>query len=469
MRVNRKESMASSILVVDDEKFIVEAISQHLVGAGHEVVGLIDSTQALETIQERDFDVVLTDLRMPEVSGMDLARAIHTKGTDTQVIILTGYATLDSAIESVSLDVYAYLNKPFELRELGQVVDRALTEQCLRRDNEALQASVAKLLDDVSTLYEVTRFIYDTDDWTMTIEFILDTLSIGLGLTHSCLLLRTEDGQYHLERANFPKESRMASQLEANSWESLDAVVSSREPTYVENPSEVSLLFQESSSPDEPLHGIQFIPIRYRESLLGFLVVFITGQPSTVPDDLRMLLQILAIQVAPPIFQLLSGSREGGAKNRTWHVDSQNLFEQYLADHTYNGPVGVSLLRFVTPREIDSQRELTSFHKLCSHMLLKHEPESTLHWLGADTAWAFFPGANQVQAEITCMALADDFQRAESTDQRKDGVAELFYGSGSWPQDDLTISEFLTGIWTVLMSRIHKRVWEQVASRSENS
>jgi len=97
--------MAATILVVDDEKFLVEGISQHLRDSGYQVVGLVDSTKALEAVRNEDFDLVLTDLRMPGVSGIDLARAVCDKDTDTQVIILTGYATLDSAIESVRLDV----------------------------------------------------------------------------------------------------------------------------------------------------------------------------------------------------------------------------------------------------------------------------------------------------------------------------------------------------------------------------
>jgi CheY-like chemotaxis protein len=460
--------MASTILVVDDEKFIVEAISQHLDGAGYDVVGMINSTQAMETIQERDFDLVLTDLRMPDVSGMDLARAVHAKDTDTQVIILTGYATLDSAIESVRLDVYAYLNKPFELRELGQVVDRALTEQRLKRDNEALQANVAKLLDDVSTLYEVTRFLYDTNDWTMATEFVLDTLSIGLGLTYSGLLLKAEDGQYHFEKTNFPAGSRLVAQAETCSWELLDTMVSSGEPTYLENGEEASSLFEALSTPGDPLQGIQFTPIRYHEILLGYLIVFVAGETAVVSDNSRKLLQILAIQIAPLVYQSRSGDVLEHTQGRGWHVDSQNLFERYLADQTPDEPIGISLLRFVTPRDLASLEELTSFHAWCSDMLLRHEPESTLYWLGADTAMAFFPRTNQVQAEIACMALADDFHRTELTAQKKEDAARLFYGSASWPQDDLAIPEFLTGIWALLMNRIHNYAKEQVALRTED-
>ncbi|MCH8327116.1 MAG: response regulator, partial [Candidatus Marinimicrobia bacterium] len=206
--------MQARILVVDDEKFIVEAISQHLTQLGHEVRSFLDPSEALLAIKSEPIDLVLTDLRMPDVSGMDITRAVYDRGEDTRVVILTGYATLDSAIESVHLQVYAYLNKPFDLRQLGQVVERALTEQRLERENKQLTEKISNMLSDITTLYEVSRLIYDTDDFDMTLEFVLDTLSIGLGISHSVLITKTSSGEYSIAKANMPESSKIAGVLE---------------------------------------------------------------------------------------------------------------------------------------------------------------------------------------------------------------------------------------------------------------
>lgn len=290
--------MSANILVVDDERFIVEAVSQHLKDKGYNVLSYIDSTQALEAIEKQDFDLVLTDLRMPDVSGMDITRAVRAKETDTMVIILTGYATLDSAIESVSLNVYAYLNKPFELRELGEVVERALRVQSLERENKALQVDIGKMLDDVSTLYEVTRFIYDADDWDVSMEFILDTLSVSLGLTHSCLFELHQDNEFTMTKSNFGEGSDLPKKATAFSWQSLQKQISSTELTYLQREHTKSPVFDKLSSSKEPLRAILFIPVRYRERLLGFLAIFITGDMPEPSHDTRMLLQILALQIS---------------------------------------------------------------------------------------------------------------------------------------------------------------------------
>lgn len=460
--------MAPTILVVDDERFIVEAISQHLRDSDYEVVGLVDSTEALERVNKEDFDLVLTDLRMPDVSGMDIARAVHARGTDTMVIILTGYATLDSAIESVGLNVYAYLNKPFELRELGCVVERALTTQRLKRENEVLRLRVSKMLEDVSTLHEVTRFIYDTDDWATIMEFIMDTLSIGLGITHSCLLLKDEAEGYTVGKANFPAGSTLHERVATCSWKSLETMVSSEEPTFLETGAEKSSLPKELSTPDEPLKGLLFTPIRYRELLLGFLVVFLTEDMEEIPEDKGTLMQILALQIAPQVYQSML-EQPAVSAGASWYSEAQKILRQQIDSfQTSENHIGVNLLRFMTPRPLASQEELESFHQHCTEMLVKHEPGAKIHWLVADTALAFFPGANQVQSEITCMAMADDFRKSELARLKQDGVAQLFYASASWPQEAENTAEFLSGVWARLVNQIHNYTYQQVAAKTGN-
>ncbi|MFB0517012.1 MAG: response regulator [Candidatus Neomarinimicrobiota bacterium] len=453
--------MAASILVVDDEKYIVEAVTQHLQASGYEVEGLMDSAKALETVQNEDFDLVLLDLRMPEVSGMEIARAVHAKSTDTKLIILTGYATLDSAIESVSLDVYAYLNKPFELRELGRIVDRALTAQRVQRENEALQVRISKMLKDVSTLYEVTRFLYDTDDCEITMEFVLDTLSIGLGITHSCLILKDEDQGCLVGKTNFPAGSTLAERVTACSWNFLDTAVSPDEQTLLDFEGKPSEFPIELSTPDEPLAGIVFTPIRYRELLLGFLVVFLPVNMPEFSEDQRMLLRILALQVAPQVYQCRVMQSTAGI-DAPWHSEAQRIFSRQVNAHEASDEcIGVNLLRFITPRTLASQKEMKSFHQRCSDLLRKHEPKADIHWLVADTALAFFPGANQVQSEITCMAFAEDFRKSELAELQAEGVAELFYASASWPQNAPNPAEFLNKVWARLLHQIHQHVHQQ--------
>lgn len=458
--------MGSRILVIDDEKFIVEAIAQHLKQSGYEVATFIDPVKAKETIETEDFDLVLTDLRMPHVSGMDITRAVQERNKDTLVIILTGFATLDSAIESVHLQVYAYLNKPFDLRQLGQVVERALTEQRLKRENEILQARIANMLNDVTTLHKVSQLLYDTDDWDMTLEFVLDTLSIGFALTHSCLLFKDEEQGYRLGKGNFPAQSPLGMKIANYSWEQLEATVSSDKPSSLTAEGEQPRMIQEFSSPSEPIHGIFFTPIRYRERLLGFLVVFCVAKTECLTEEQQTLLEILATQIAPQVFysdERRSAQAGGDLLLAKVQEDLRREFDAHGGD---GGVVGINLLRFITPRALTRQSEVDAFHQACSQLVHKHDPQSKLHWLATDTAVMIMPGANQVQAEITCRALSEDYQKSEIVDSNAEGVAMLLSASAAWPADAVGTAELIIVVWSRLMQQIHEDAFKQLAAKS---
>jgi YesN/AraC family two-component response regulator len=462
--------MSANILVVDDERFIVEAISQHLKDKGYNILSLIDSVKALETVKKQDFDLVLTDLRMPDVSGMDIARAVRAKNTDTMVIILTGYATLDSAIESVSLNVYAYLNKPFELRELGEIVERALTVQSLERENKALHVNIAKMLDDVSTLYEVTRFLYDTDDWDISMEFILDTLSIGLGLTHSCLMELHDQDQFVIAKSNFAEGSAFSKKVFGFPWQSLEKHISPTEPTYLQHNNSEAHVFDELSSSEESLSGILFTPVRYREHLLGFLVVFVTANMEEPSRDMRMLLQILAIQISPQLYQSQEKTKDANRKTTIWHTEAEKFLQELI--QRQNEPdkcIGANFLRFVTPRSLGSLESIELFHEDCEKMIWKHDPDAQVYWPLADTAWALFPGSNQVQSEITCMALAEEFRETELTNAQKDGFAGLYYGSSCWPQSSPDANQIVAGAWVHFTEHVQKSIRERSNEGSQDA
>ncbi len=445
----------------------MEAVSQLLNEIGYEVAGLIDSTEALETIKSRDFDLVLTDLRMPGASGMDITRAVRAKDSDTQVIILTGYATLDSAIESLNLDVYAYLNKPFELRALAQVVDRALTAQSLNRENEKLQASLSKMLDEVSTLYQVTRFLYDTDDWEISMEFILDTLSIGLGLTHSCLLLGNREGRYELAKANFPTGSGFARGAAMSDWSVLEGVVSADEPTLIQQGEGAAENWPHLWSGETPPEAILFTPIRYRKRLLGYLLVFHMEGGEALSEDKRKLLEILATQIAPQLYLAQEESARSEPAELAWYAGAELILRRRADElEASKPPLAVSLLRPVTTRPMAAADELTSYHDQCAAMLGNHDPDGELYWIGADTALALFPGSNQVQAEITCMAMGEDFRQAELPQPTEGGRAEMYHASLPWRQNGGDLAAFLTTLWARLSERIHAAALEDRTGRS---
>ncbi len=135
--------MRGRILVVDDELNIRTALAKILEKAGHEVLAAESGDQALGRLHETTFDVVLTDLKMVGTGGMDVLRAVKQGQPEAEVILLTAYGTIDSAVEAIKIGAYDYLTKPTDPERLVHVVAKALEHKALRDEVRQLRERVA--------------------------------------------------------------------------------------------------------------------------------------------------------------------------------------------------------------------------------------------------------------------------------------------------------------------------------------
>ena len=119
----------AKILIVDDEEIVCNMAKRCLEQEGHQVTTFVDSTKAMAAIKEERFDVVITDLKMKEVDGLQLLEFTKTRWPDTKVIMLTAFATLETAMEAVHKQVFDYFAKPLRIIELKASVNRALKER----------------------------------------------------------------------------------------------------------------------------------------------------------------------------------------------------------------------------------------------------------------------------------------------------------------------------------------------------
>ena len=121
----RDDPGCRAVLVVDDELFVARALSHLLVKAGYDVTVVTDVREAVRTLASRSFDVILSDINMPGLSGLELLPMIRAHDLDVPVILMTGAPTLESAIRAVSLGALHYLTKPVDNAHLIQLVFRA--------------------------------------------------------------------------------------------------------------------------------------------------------------------------------------------------------------------------------------------------------------------------------------------------------------------------------------------------------
>jgi DNA-binding NtrC family response regulator len=139
-----------SVLVVDDDQDIREYLQDFLNAEGYEVHTLADPTLAVERVRDEVFHLVVLDLMMPKVSGLDLLAQIRSVDDDIAVIILTGHPSFETASASIQHDVSAYIQKPFAATEFREVIARIARKKglVLRREDE-LHATIGRQIRDL--------------------------------------------------------------------------------------------------------------------------------------------------------------------------------------------------------------------------------------------------------------------------------------------------------------------------------
>ncbi len=162
----------ANILVIDDEEAILDSCSQVLKKEGYKVRGVRDGIEGLKTFNEETFQVVLLDLRMPGPSGMDILTKIKEENPEIQVIIITGFATIESAVDAIKRGAFDYLAKPFSPGELRVIVHKALESRKIYFENISLRKELKDRIQfdmivgkspAMNAVFDIVRRVSPTD------------------------------------------------------------------------------------------------------------------------------------------------------------------------------------------------------------------------------------------------------------------------------------------------------------------
>lgn len=160
------------ILVVDDEEVNREFLLQILTDQGFEVTTASDGPEALEHMKEDFFHIVLSDLKMPQMNGLDLLRKIKELSPPTVGIIFTGFASIETAVEAIKAGAYDYVTKPVRVKEVEMVLQRALEFQRLNYENINLRKqlkakykfeNIISSHDKMQSIFELVEKVSDSD------------------------------------------------------------------------------------------------------------------------------------------------------------------------------------------------------------------------------------------------------------------------------------------------------------------
>ncbi len=151
------------ILVVDDNRGLREILEEYLKGEGDSVEGADNGREALEKQKQHSYDLIITDLNMPELPGMELIKTIKQENDVTEFVIITGYASMDTAIEAVRIGAFDYIVKPFRMEELSVVVKNARDKVRLKKLNAQLVETLKGFYDEIDRYRKKSEEIDDNN------------------------------------------------------------------------------------------------------------------------------------------------------------------------------------------------------------------------------------------------------------------------------------------------------------------
>ncbi|MCC6345751.1 MAG: sigma-54-dependent Fis family transcriptional regulator [Nitrospirales bacterium] len=163
--------MGFKILIAEDEEITLKHLVYTLKKEGYEVVGARNGREALDRVEGDHFDVLITDIKMPEMSGIELLGKVKEKHPEIEVLVITGYGSIGSAVEAIKKGAYEYITKPFDLDELIIKVKNIHERKLLRKENVALKAyfgmnrnvSIIARSGSMLKILEVIEGIHDSD------------------------------------------------------------------------------------------------------------------------------------------------------------------------------------------------------------------------------------------------------------------------------------------------------------------
>ncbi len=140
------------ILIVDDELVVRESLREWFAEDGYTVGAASNGREALQTVQQGPWDIMLIDIKMPGMDGLELQRKLKDVTPDAVVVIMTAYASVDTAVQALKEGAYDYITKPFDPEDLQRIVDKATERQQLVRENEQLKERIAAATADEDDL-----------------------------------------------------------------------------------------------------------------------------------------------------------------------------------------------------------------------------------------------------------------------------------------------------------------------------
>ena len=406
------------VLVVDDEKFIRDILADFLDLEGVHVRTAEDGTRAIAELRMGLFDMVISDLKMPNMGGLELLKEVARTHPDTLTIIMTGFGTVETAIDAMKQGAYDYILKPFKIEEIVHIVQRGLQKQRLAAENIRLREALS--------LYKVSEAI----SASLSLEEIISTLiDCALSEVHADVVSTwLEDG----EGGYFQRACEQTSSFHgALTVPELNApLVLSRlraGQTIVEHGAAVQELFLPAHGPStslRPAASAMVVRLTTRERLLGWVCTLSFTEGKRFDEGQRKLLSIVASRAAAAI------------DNARLYQDLQATFQQTIQS---------------LARTIDKMDRYTAGH---SERVAMHASQLA-RWLGLDEGQVEFVRQAALMHDIGKVGCVMNLNKAGKLTQDEYEIFKMHPGYGREILDPI---EFLAPV--IPGVHLHHERWD---------
>lgn len=170
--IQNKFPMPPQILVMEDEFNVAKGLQMVLTEEGYAVDVAMTGYSALEKFDNKYFDLLVADLRLPDIDGMEVIKRVKSNRPDTEVVVITGYSNVPSAVNAMKMGVYDYISKPFTQEEIKTAVEGALKDkqELPSTDHETIADEDERLIQKREVLRVLNRTFQDDDFWSELME-----------------------------------------------------------------------------------------------------------------------------------------------------------------------------------------------------------------------------------------------------------------------------------------------------------
>jgi len=435
-----------NILLVDDEEMIVNQLSFYLENCEYEIEGTSDPEEATRLIKNNHYHMVITDLRMPKVSGMDLVKQVKDSSQNTLVLIITGYADTDSAIEAIQHGVYDFIRKPFEFKEIKGKVDRAADRIIMESENRELNEKIKKMLNYVTTIFDISSILYQVSDFKTIINMILDTITEGLKIKKVGLLLKEQykDTYTIYKSRNLPLE--ISKNLEIAPSSTINGItLKDHEPTIIDTLDDTLIINDQNYQIRNEVSSCLFTPISFRDKIFGYLLVFDVNTRLLSTDDELKLLKILATQIAPLFLsQDLSGEKNDKNIRNIEYILKDIIEKSMKKAEQKSANIYFLQMKAIFKNNISIQDDYEIFQKKLVNIIKREVPKSSeILRQGLGSFFITIYNSTPVEAEHICANIRTKIEDLY-TSEKNEPLLSLKYALVDFPRDGRNFLEIMS-------------------------